>query len=110
MLSKITVEGTVYTASDEPLKLLSILRRHMDQTLDDCIQLSNQELFALKGWLVKHAEQMQPGKALWLEETTDGSTYRVIAAIGKSEDGSIIVWHEPLPWPFDFQNRSERID
>lgn len=81
----------------------------MDQTLSDSVLLSDIELFTLKSWLLAHAESMSPGKAVWLEETVDGSTYKVVAAIGRTEDGSTIVWHEPLPWPFGFTNRSERL-
>lgn len=109
MLPEINVDGNTYSASDEPLKLLAVLRRHLDQSLDDALFLSDKQLLTLKSWLLQHAEKMKPGKALWLEESDDGVTYKVVAAIGKSDDGSIIVWHEPLPWPFGFTNRSHKI-
>ena len=109
MHAQITVDGTTYSAEDPPLKLLGILRRHLDQTLHNSIFLKPQELLALKSWLLGHAEKMAPGKALWLQETTDGETVKVVAAIGKTDDGSTVVWHEPLPWPFDCDNESHRI-
>lgn len=109
MQPEINVDGTTYTAADAPLKLLGVLRRHLDQTLHNSVFLKPQELLALKSWLLKHAEQMSPGKALWLQETSDGETFRVVAAIGKTDDGEIIVWHEPLPWPFGFENESHKI-
>jgi hypothetical protein len=110
MLSEITVDGNKYTAADDPLKLLAILRRHLDQTLGDSLTLSDAQLLSLKSWLLEHAESMSPGKALWLEESINGISYKVVAAIGKTEDGSIIVWHEPLPWPFGFKNESHKMD
>ena len=110
MLSEIRVDGRSYTASDDPLQLLAILRRHLDPSLDDCISLSDLQLLTLKSWLLEHAEKMSPGKALWLEETVNGETYQVVAAIGKTEDGSTIVWHTPLPWPFGFKNESRKME
>jgi len=110
MLSEITVDGSTYKASDDPLKLLAILRRHLDQTLGDSLTLTDAQLFTLKSWLLEHAEHMSPGKALWLEETINGATYKVVAAIGKVEDGNVIVWHEPLPWPFGFKNESNKLE
>ena len=109
MVSELNVGGCRYTAEDDALKLLAVLRRHMDQTLNDSLWLTDEQLFTLKSWLLSHAEKMSPGKALWLEETVDGVTYKVVAAIGKKEDGNIIVWHEPLPWPFGFNNLNERL-
>ncbi len=109
MLSVLNIDGKSYEASDEPLTLLALLRRHMDQTLSDSVFLKDDQLLTLKSWLLNHAEQMSPGKALWLEESEDGQVYKVVAAIGKSDDGSVIVWHEPLPWPFDFKNESKKL-
>ncbi len=112
MLSEIVVDGNTYTAHDEPLKLLMVLRRHLDQNLirPQSIQLDEEELFALKSWLLMHAERMRAGKAVWVEESTDGEVYRLVAAIGKAPDGNAIVWHPPLPWPFNFDNQSRRIE
>ena len=109
MRIEITVDGETYTSSDDPLRLLGILRRHLDQTLENSLYLRLDELLALKSWLLTLAEQMHPGKAVWLEESSDGELYRVVAAIGKADDGSSIVWHEPLPWPFSFQNEGRKL-
>jgi hypothetical protein len=111
MLGQIVVDGVNYTAKDEPLKLLMILRRHLDSSIiEPALKLSDEELFALKSWLLMHAENMRAGKAVWIEESADGKIYRLVAAIGKAPDGNPIVWHPPLPWPFNFSNESERID
>jgi hypothetical protein len=112
MLAEIVVDNTTYTAADEPLKLLMVLRRHLDQELIEPspIQLSDDELLTLKSWLLLHAESMNAGKAVWVEESSDGQLYRLVAAIGKTPDGSAIVWHPPLPWPFNFGNESRKIE
>ena len=112
MLAQIVVDDTTYTAQDEPLKLLMILRRHLDQSLVEpqSIHLSDEELLTLKSWLLLHAESMRAGKAVWVEESADGQLYRLVAAIGKTPDGSAIVWHPPLPWPFNFDNESHKIE
>jgi hypothetical protein len=107
MLSSISVEGITYHATDEPLQLLGILRRHLDPTLPNAVTLRPDEVLSLKSWLIDHAERMTPGKAIWIEESNDGLTYRVVAAIGKTEAGNTIVWHQPLPWPFGFHNESK---
>ena len=109
MLAEIFVDGSTYSATDPPLKLLGVLRRHLDQTLHNSVSLKPNELLSLKSWLLAHAEQMSPGKALWLQETSDGESLRVVAAIGKADDGSTIVWHEPLPWPFNFDSESQKL-
>jgi hypothetical protein len=112
MRSQIVVDDITYTATDEPLKLLMVLRRHLDQHLVEPkpIQLTDEELLSLKSWLLMHAERMRAGKAVWVEESVDGQIYRLVAAIGKTADGQAIVWHPPLPWPFNFQNESRKID
>ncbi len=106
---EITIAGDSYGQDTEPLVLLNLLRRHLDQTLPDSVYLKPDQLLTLKGWLLTHAEQMAPGKALWLEETTDTLVTRLVAAIGKKEDGSTIVWHQPLPWPFEFGDESYKL-
>lgn len=112
MLSEIVVDQVTYTSKDEPLKLLMVLRRHLDESLEppQRIMLSDGELLSLKSWLLMHAESMRAGKAVWVEESVDGRIYKLVAAIGKTPDGSPIVWHPPLPWPFDFTNESKKID
>jgi hypothetical protein len=112
MLSQIVVDAVTYTAKDEPLKLLMVLRRHLDESLNfpQRVMLSDTELFSLKSWLLMHAESMRAGKAVWVEESVDGVVYKLVAAIGKTPDGDPIVWHPPLPWPFDFTNESTKID
>lgn len=112
MLGQIVVNDITYTAKDEPLKLLMVLRCHLDQNLTEppSIKLSEEELFTLKSWLLLHAEGMRAGKAVWVEESTDGQLYRLVAAIGKTPDGNAIVWHPPLPWPFKFENESHKLD
>jgi hypothetical protein len=110
MLNELRIDGRMYTENDEPLTLLGILRRHLDQTLPDSIRLQQDELFTLKSWLLHYAESMKRGKAIWLEESSDGMMYRLVAAVGKTDDGASVVWHEPLPWPFDFLNESHRVD
>ena len=110
MLNEIKVSDVKYGPDNDTLTLLGLLRRHLDQTLGDSIYLQQDELFALKAWLLKHAESMKRGKAIWLEESDDGKLYRLVAAVGKTEDGSAILWHEPLPWPFAFMNQSYRMD
>jgi hypothetical protein len=109
MLTRFQIDGKEFTAQDEPLKLLALLRRHLDQTLDDSVYLTPDQLLSLKSWLLSHAEAMSPGKAIWIEESVNLQTYRIVAAIGKKDDGSTIVWHEPLPWPFGFANESNRL-
>ena len=109
MLNEIKIKDTKYGPDNDALTLLGLLRRHLDQTLSDSIYLQQDELFALKAWLLKHAESMKRGKAIWLEESDDGKLYRLVAAVGKTEDGSSILWHEPLPWPFAFMNQSYRM-
>lgn len=103
MLSEFQVDGQTYCASDKPLKLLEILRRHLDKNLiePESVNLSDHQVLALKTWLLKHAEAMKPGKAVWIEEKVRSKKSKLIIAIGKTEDGRPIVWHEPLPWPFD---------
>lgn len=99
MLPEITVHGNKYTAQDDPVALLDVLRRHLGiSTTSGEISLSDSELLTLKAWLLMHAEAMEPGKAVWLEQ--DGPGPRVLAALGKTEDGRPVVWHPPLPWPF----------
>ena len=110
MLREININGTKYGPDNDALTLLGVLRRHLDQTLPDSVYLQQDELFALKAWLLTYAESMKRGKAIWLEESDDGKLYRLIAAVGKTEDGSSILWHEPLPWPFAFMNQSYRMD
>ncbi|HEY9757132.1 MAG TPA: hypothetical protein V6C97_18340 [Oculatellaceae cyanobacterium] len=112
MLSEIVVDQVTYTAKDEPLKLLMVLRRCLDETLESPqrVTLSDAELLALKSWLLMHAESMRSGKAVWVEESIDGKIYKLVAAIGKTPAGEPIVWHPPLPWPFDFTNESKKID
>lgn len=110
MLTEIIVNEEKYGPESGALTLLGLLRRHLDQTLPDSIYLQQAELFALKAWLLQHAELMSSGKAVWLEESDDGKTYRLVAAVGKTDNGSSILWHEPLPWPFEFINQSYRID
>jgi len=100
MLAELNISGRVYTASDDPIELLALLRRHMDQTLSDSVYLSSEQLLALKGWLLLKAEEMEPGKAIWLEESVDGGQAKVVAAVGKTDAGNTVVWHTPLPWPF----------
>ncbi len=51
----ITVNGEKYSSSDDPLRLLGILRRHLDQTLENSLYLRPDELLALKSWLLAHA-------------------------------------------------------
>ncbi len=109
MLNEIIVNGKKYNPEDNALTLLGILRRHLDQTLGDSIFLQQDELLALKSWLLMHAESMKRGKAIWLEESDDGKLYRLVAAVGKTDDGSPVLWHEPLPWPFAFINQSYRM-
>lgn len=100
MLHEITVHGTKYTAHDDPIVLLDILRRHLGISTDcDDTLLSDNELLTLKAWLLMHAEAMELGKAVWLEQS-EGPGSRVLAALGKTEDGRAVVWHPPLPWPF----------
>jgi hypothetical protein len=105
MLSQINVGGDTYTAEDKPLRLLEVLRRHLDKTLlqPESVNLSDGEVLALKCWLLQHAEAMRPGKAVWIEERTQGEKSRLVVAIGKTEEGTAIVWHEPLPWPFELE-------
>lgn len=110
MLEEIVIGGEKYTAQNEPLRLLGLLRRHLDQTLPDSVVLSQEQLLTLKAWLLAFAESMKPGKAMWLEETYDGRMTKLVAALGKTDKGECIVWHEPLPWPFDFKNEGHRID
>ena len=110
MLAKIIIGETEYQQTDEPLKLLMVLRSHFEQALErDSCELSDIELLTLKSWLLLHAEKMKPGKAVWLEETHDGQVYKLVAALGRAPDGQSIVWHPPLPWPFDFENASRKI-
>ena len=109
MLSEIIVEGRKYTAIDEALTLLGLLRRHLDQTLPNSVFLQQDELFTLKSWLLQQAETMKRGKAIWLEESEDGIVYKLIAAVGKTDEGASVLWHEPLPWPFNFMNTSHRM-
>lgn len=103
MLNEIHVGGDTYTANDKPLRLLEVLRRHLDKSLllPESINLSDGEVLALKSWLLQHAEAMRPGKAVWIEERSRGAKSRLVVAIGKTDEGTAIVWHEPLPWPFD---------
>ena len=112
MLAEIVIDQVTYTAKDEPLKLLMVLRRHLDDSLipPQRITLTDGELLTLKSWLLMHAESMRAGKAVWVEESIDGRVYKLVAAIGKTPAGEPIVWHPPLPWPFDFTNESEKID
>ncbi|PWT98815.1 MAG: hypothetical protein C5B53_06245 [Candidatus Melainabacteria bacterium] len=103
MLNEIHVGGDTYTAEDKPLRLLEILRRHLDKSLivPESVDLNDREVLALKSWLLRHAEAMKPGKAVWIEERSRGEKSRLVVAIGKTDEGTAIVWHEPLPWPFD---------
>jgi len=102
MLSEITIAGQTYSAKDKPLRLLEILRRHLDKSLliPESVNLSDTEVLTLKSWLLEHAEAMNPGKAIWIEERSYGDKSRLIVAIGKTEEGAAVVWHDPLPWPF----------
>jgi hypothetical protein len=110
MLTKIVVGADEYAASDEPLKLLMVLKGHLEGSLDrsEC-ELTDNELLTLKSWLLLQAENMQPGKAVWIEESSDGQMYKLVAALGRTPAGEAIVWHPPLPWPFDFDNESHRV-
>ena len=110
MLDEIEISGETFKRATEPLALLGLLRRHLDQTLPDSIKLSSEQLLTLKSWLLSLAENMKPGKAMWLEETADGKMTKLVAAIGKTETGESIVWHEPLPWPFKFGGESYKIE
>jgi hypothetical protein len=110
MQSKIIVGEKEYQSTDEPLKLLMVLRAHFERSLErESTALNDVELLTLKSWLLMHAESMQPGKAVWLEESQDGQVYKLVAALGRAPDGQSIVWHPPLPWPFDFENESRKI-
>ena len=66
-------------------------------TLPDSVFLQQDELFTLKSWLLQQAETMKRGKAIWLEESEDGIVYKLIAAVGKTDEGASVLWHEPLP-------------
>jgi hypothetical protein len=77
MQSKIIVGDKAYCSSDEPLKLLMVLRSHFERNLE--------------------------------RESTDGQVYKLVAALGRAPDGQTIVWHPPLPWPFDFENESRKV-
>jgi hypothetical protein len=111
MQKELDIDGEKYTASDPPLRLLEILRRHLDKTLIDphAIDLTDFELLTLKSWLLTHAEKMRPGKAVWIEESTSDRNSRLVVALGKADDGTPIVWHDPLPWPFGFGQDSKRV-
>jgi len=111
MTSELNIAGETYTANDPPLRLLEVLRRHLDKTLlsPESIDLSDVQVFTLKSWLLLHAEKMRPGKAVWIEESTQDRNSRLVVAIGKTDEGTPIVWHDPLPWPFDFGEGSSRI-
>jgi hypothetical protein len=111
MLSEIHVGGDTYTSEDKPLRLLEVLRRHLDKSLvlPESVNLSDGEVLALKSWLLQHAEAMKPGKAVWIEERCRGEKSRLVVAIGKTDDGTAIVWHEPLPWPFNSDPENRRI-
>jgi hypothetical protein len=105
-MTELNLDGRVYTELDDPVELLALLRRHLDQTLDDSIYLSSDQLLTLKGWLVHKAENMQPGKAVWLEESVGDGPGKVVAALGKTGAGAAVVWHVPLPWPFGEESTS----
>jgi hypothetical protein len=109
MRKEIIVNQTKYGPETDALTLLGVLRRHLDQTVPDSVYLQQDELFALKAWLLGHAETMGRGKAIWLEESDDGKLYRLVAAVGKTDEGAAILWHEPLPWPFPFINQTYRM-
>jgi hypothetical protein len=110
MLSEFQVDGQTYCANDKPLRLLEILRRHLDKSLlaPESVALSDHQVLSLKSWLLQHAESMRPGKAVWIEERARGDKSKLVVAIGKTEEGTAIVWHEPLPWPFDSNTGSRK--
>ncbi|HEY9679853.1 MAG TPA: hypothetical protein V6C76_17755 [Drouetiella sp.] len=110
MRNEISINDTKYGPDDDALKLLGLLRRHLDQTLPDSVYLQQDELFSLKAWLLQHAESMKTGKAIWIEESNDGIIFRLVAAVGKTDEGASVLWHEPLPWPFPFINQSYRVE
>ncbi len=109
-MNEIRLDGRIFTENDSAITLLGILRRHLDQSLPDAVKLQQDELFTLKTWLLRHAETMKRGKSIWIEDTSDGIVYRLVVAVGKTEDGSSVVWHEPLPWPFEFMNESYKVE
>jgi hypothetical protein len=110
MMKEILVAGEKYKESDQPLRLLDILRRHIDKKLilPESVHLSDREVLTIKTWLLQHAESMRPGKAVWIEEKMRNKS-RLVVAIGRTDEGSPIVWHEHLPWPFNFDGESEFI-
>lgn len=105
----IKIGNQSFSQATAPFELLNLLRRHLDQTLSDSVYLTPNQLLALKGWLLGHAEHITPGKALWLEETVDSETHRLVAVLGRKEDGTPICWHAPLPWPFNFSSESHKL-
>jgi hypothetical protein len=111
MIKELEINGERYTDEDPSLRLLEVLRRHLDKTLLDPapLHLTDSELFTLKAWLLTHAEKMRPGKAVWIEESTQDRNCRLVVAIGKTDAGMPIVWHDPLPWPFGFEKKSRRV-
>jgi hypothetical protein len=111
LMDELIICGETYTSQDPPLRLLEVLRRYLDKTLlqPESIELTDSQVFLLKSWLLLHAEKMRPGKAVWIEESTRDRNSRLVVAIGKTDEGMPIVWHDPLPWPFDFGDTSKRI-
>jgi hypothetical protein len=111
MTTELDINGEKYSVEDPSLRLLEILRRHLDKTLlyPESINLTDNQLLTLKSWLLIHAEKMRAGKAVWIEESTQDRNCRLVVAIGKTDEGTPIVWHDPLPWPFGFGKNSKRV-
>jgi hypothetical protein len=108
-MNEIVVDGRAYTKASEDYLLEKLLLQHLglDRVEQKKIVLSDMQLLTLKSWLVAITEStMPPGTYTCAEHGARnfaGGPMEVVFARGKKKNGEVVLWHEPLPWPGDWE-------
>jgi hypothetical protein len=114
-MKEIIVDGTVYTehSEDSDLELLLLQHLGLDRVNDIQITLSDSDLLCLKSWLLRKTEdEVQPGNYSCIRfgiPGVDGGPMETVFARGKKKNGEALLWHDPLPWPVDWDEERSSV-
>lgn len=108
MLKRLVIDEQIYTKNSDVSDLERLLLQHLglDRVNDKKIELAESELLTLKSWLIEHTEEsMAKGSYTWVEHGIpglNGGPMEVVFARGQTKAGTVVLWHNPLPWPEDW--------
>ncbi len=65
------------------------------------LQLQDSQMFALKVWLIRRADEFEESDFLeiGIKNRFANNNVDLVARVGKDENGEVAFWHLGLPWP-----------